>query len=217
MNAFGAIAHHNYLCMKIPAPEGVIMVHGDQDLAQQTELEADPPKHCVHTLEVNSGASTGASSGKWAPKAKPEGQLRRIPLRDASPEKIVALGAELQAEEHDVILGVLRSNADVFAWSPEDIPRVAKETIEHRLAVRSDAAPKKQKLRRMTSERLEAAKEEIAKLLKTRVIREVKHSEWLANPVLVQKSTGKWPMCVDFIDLNKVSPKDDSPCLALTN
>ena len=63
----------------------------------------------------------------------------------------------------------------------------------------------------MTAERLGAAKAEIAKLLKAGVIREVKHSEWLANPVLVQKSSGRWRMCVDFTDLNKASPKDDFP------
>ena len=63
----------------------------------------------------------------------------------------------------------------------------------------------------MSADRLEAAKKEVAKLLKAGVIREVKHSEWLANPVLVQKETGKWRMCVDFTDLNKACPKDDFP------
>ena len=43
----------------------------------------------------------------------------------------------------------------------------------------------------MSADRLEAAKKEIAKLLKAGVIREIKHSEWLANPVLIQKEMGK--------------------------
>lgn len=63
----------------------------------------------------------------------------------------------------------------------------------------------------MSTERLEAAKKEIGKLLKAEVICEIKHSEWLANPILVQKNTGKWRMCVDFTDLNKASPKDTFP------
>lgn len=90
----------------------------------------------------------------------------------------------------------------------EDIPKVAQETIEHRLTIKSDGSPKKQKLRRLSAEQLEATKKEIAKLLKAGVIQEIKHSEWLANPVLVQKNTGKWCMCVDFTNLNKASPKD---------
>ena len=37
------------------------------------------------------------------------------------------------------------------------------------------------------------------------------YPEWLANVVLVPKKDGKVRMCVDFRDLNKVSPKDDFP------
>ena len=32
LNKFGAIPHHAYLCVKIPAPSGVIIVQGNQDL-----------------------------------------------------------------------------------------------------------------------------------------------------------------------------------------
>ena len=35
--------------------------------------------------------------------------------------------------------------------------------------------------------------------------------EWLANVIPVPKKDGKVGMCVDFRDLNKVSPKDDFP------
>ena len=38
-------------------------------------------------------------------------------------------------------------------------------------------------------------------------IKEVFHHEWLANPVLVKKNSGKWRMCVDYTSLNKVCPK----------
>ena len=37
------------------------------------------------------------------------------------------------------------------------------------------------------------------------------YPEWLANVVLVKKANGKWRMCVDFTDLNKVCPKDSFP------
>ena len=53
--------------------------------------------------------------------------------------------------------------------------------------------------------------EEIAKLLVAGFIKEVYHPEWLANPVLVRKKSGKWRMCVDYIGLNKVCPKDPFP------
>ena len=42
-------------------------------------------------------------------------------------------------------------------------------------------------------------------------IREVYYLDWLANMVMVKKANGKWRMCVNFIDLNKVCPKDSYP------
>ena len=36
-------------------------------------------------------------------------------------------------------------------------------------------------------------------------------TEWLANTVVVKKKNGKWRVCVDFIDLNKVCSKNPYP------
>jgi len=42
-------------------------------------------------------------------------------------------------------------------------------------------------------------------------IREINYTTWLANIVLVQKTNGKWWMCIDYTDLNKACPKDVYP------
>ena len=42
-------------------------------------------------------------------------------------------------------------------------------------------------------------------------IKEVFYLEWLANIVVVKKNSGKWRVCVDFIDLNKACQKDPFP------
>nr|CAE03595.1 OSJNBa0087O24.18 [Oryza sativa Japonica Group] len=94
---------------------------------------------------------------------------------------------------------------------PSDMPGVLREVIEHKLMVRPDAKPVKQKLRRFAPDRKQAIREELDKLLKAGFIREVLHPEWLANPVMVRKANGKWRMCVDFTDLNKACPKDHFP------
>jgi hypothetical protein len=62
-----------------------------------------------------------------------------------------------------------------------------KELIEHCLKVDPKPTPKKQRLRRFTLDKREAIKKELAKLLVAGFIKEVYHSEWLANPVLVLK------------------------------
>jgi hypothetical protein len=52
---------------------------------------------------------------------------------------------------------------------------------------------------------------ELARLLAANFIKEVQHSDWLANLVLVKKKNGKWRMCVDYTVLNKACPKDPFP------
>ena len=42
-------------------------------------------------------------------------------------------------------------------------------------------------------------------------IKEVFFLEWLANIVVVKKKNGKWRVCVDFTDLNRLCPKDPFP------
>ena len=59
--------------------------------------------------------------------------------------------------------------------------------------------------------RRRAIGEEVAKLLATGSIKEVYHSDWLANPVLVKKKTRKWRMCIDYTGLNKACPKYHFP------
>nr|AAL91598.1 Putative gag-pol precursor [Oryza sativa Japonica Group] len=87
------------------------------------------------------------------------------------------------------------------------MPGVPREVIEHKLMVRPDAKPVKQKLQRFALDRKQAIREELDKLLKAGFIREVLHPKWLANPVMVRKANEKWRMCVDFTDLNKACPK----------
>ena len=66
-------------------------------------------------------------------------------------------------------------------------------------------------MRKMSTERAEAAKAEVQRLLDAGVIRPVQYPEWLANVVMVRKKNGKWWMCVDFIELNKHCQKDPYP------
>ncbi|GFY99208.1 hypothetical protein Acr_13g0006090 [Actinidia rufa] len=57
-------------------------------------------------------------------------------------------------------------------------------------------------------ERLNIIEKEMAKLIKTSVIRESHYPNWLANVVVAPKKGKKWRVCVDFTDLNKACPKD---------
>jgi hypothetical protein len=89
------------------------------------------------------------------------------------------------------------------------MPGVPRNLIEHSLNVDPKATPKRQHFRRFADDRRDAIKKELAKLLAASFIREVFHSECLANPVLVcKKNSNEWRMCVNYTDLNKHCPKD---------
>ena len=71
------------------------------------------------------------------------------------------------------------------------MPGISWEVAEHALCLVSSSKPAKQHLCCFDDERRRAIGEEIAKLLAAEFIREVFHSDWLANPVLVKKKTRK--------------------------
>jgi hypothetical protein len=89
-----------------------------------------------------------------------------------------------------VLVDFLHANAEVFAWSPSDMPGIPRDVAEHSLDIRAGARPVKQPLRRFDEEKRRAIGEEIHKLMAAGFIKEVFHPEWLANPVLVKRKVG---------------------------
>ena len=71
------------------------------------------------------------------------------------------------------------------------MPGIPREVAEHALDIRARSRPARQRLRRFDEEKRRAIGKEIAKLLAAGFIKEVYHPEWLANPVLIQKKSGK--------------------------
>lgn len=56
-------------------------------------------------------------------------------------------------EEAENILEVLKKNIDIFAWGSDEVGGVSTDLIMHHLAVKPDAKPRKQKLRKMSADR----------------------------------------------------------------
>ena len=78
-----------------------------------------------------------------------------------------------------------KANIDVFAWSTYNVPSSKKH--------------------------VEVVRVEVNKLKQVGAIKEIFYPKWLANTMVIKKNNGKWRVCVDFIDLNKVRPKDPFP------
>jgi hypothetical protein len=74
-----------------------------------------------------------------------------------------------------VLTNFLRDSADIFAWSPSDMPGVPRELAEHTLEVNKTARPIMQKLPRFAKDRKQAIEVEVCKLLAAGFIGECKH------------------------------------------
>ena len=109
------------------------------------------------------------------------------------------------------LIDLLQDYNDVFAWSYQNMPGLDTDIMVHRLPLREECTPVKQKLRRVKLEMLLKIKEEVKKQLDAGFLEVSKYPQWVANVVLVLKKDGKVRMCVDYQDLNKVSPKDNFP------
>jgi hypothetical protein len=107
-------------------------------------------------------------------------------------EQKLLLGSQLSDEQERTLLRFLFNNKDVFAWSANDLCGVNRDVIEHSLNVDPSIKPRKQKLRKMSDDKAEGARNEVKRLLSAGVIIEVTYLEWLANTVMVKKANGKW-------------------------
>jgi hypothetical protein len=59
-----------------------------------------------------------------------------------------------------VLVDFLRANADIFAWSPSDMPGIPREVAEHSLDILPHSRAVQQRLRRFDEERRRAIEAE---------------------------------------------------------
>jgi hypothetical protein len=114
-------------------------------------------------------------------------------------------------QDEEKLISCLYRNKDLFAWSALDLVEVSRTVIEHSLSIDPSVRPKKQRLRKISDEKMEAAKAEVHCLLEAIFIEPIAYPTWLANVVMVQKKNCKSRMCIDFTSLNKACPKDNFP------
>ncbi|CAA0833865.1 Unknown protein, partial [Striga hermonthica] len=126
-------------------------------------------------------------------------------------DALLQIGSRLPEPLKTELIKFLRENADVFAWTHEDMVGIDPKVACHRLQVDPTVKPVVQKRRKLGPDRQQALEEEVVKLKDNEYIREVRYPTWVANPVLVKKSNGAWRLCIEFSDLNKACPKDSYP------
>jgi hypothetical protein len=207
LNAFEAIHHLAYVCMKIPSEQGPIAIHGSQEAARRAEGSWTDSK-AIHNID---GAEACQQYKHKREKAASTDRPKPMLLCEDIADQRVLLGPQLSDEQEKTLIRFLFNNKDVFAWTANDLCGVNRDVIEHSLNMDPSFRSRKQRLQTMSGDKAEGAQNEVKRLLSAGVIREVTYPEWLANTVMVKKANGKWRMCIDFTDLNKACPKDEFP------
>lgn len=73
----------------------------------------------------------------------------------------MTVSALLDNETEGRLIQFLKEYSDTFAWSTEDLRGMDRKLIKHSLNISSSFTPIKQKLRKISEERKQAAKEEV--------------------------------------------------------
>jgi hypothetical protein len=125
LNAFEAILHPAYLCMKISSDQGPIVVHGSQEAARRAEGNWTDSKaiHNIDEVEAHQQYKHKRDKAASADQPKP------MHLCEDIAEQKVLLGSQLSNEQEKTLLKFLSNNKDVFAWSANDIRGVNRVVI----------------------------------------------------------------------------------------
>ncbi|XP_074346943.1 uncharacterized protein LOC141685756 [Apium graveolens] len=175
----------NITSPKGPASNQVTVVEKANQVPNQassTMQETKESEQVNFYLKKNSEAQIHQMvSNKEQAKIEAEVETEEVQIDESSPNKKVKVGSGLEESFKERLASMLREYKDVFK--------------------RRNFAPERQK----------AIDEEVEKLLKAGIIKEIKYPEWLANIVMVKKSNDKWKICVDYTDLNDACPQDPYP------
>jgi hypothetical protein len=168
INKFEAAIHGLYLCMKIPGPQGVITVYGNQQTTRNIGRDLVPGQrniHCLTTQRQVSEATRPTTDEKVKAQLQSNDGTKTVPLNPATPKLTVVISEDLISQDEEKLISCLSRNKDVFAWSALNLFGVSRTVIEHSLGIYPSVRPKKQRLRKMSDEKTEAAKAEVHHLL----------------------------------------------------
>jgi hypothetical protein len=123
----------------------------------------------------------------------------------------VFVRADCSPKEIQIYTDIFKEFCDIFAWSYEEMPGIDPKIVEHEITTYPNAKPIRQKIHPVNPRKVVAIKSEVEKLLKAGFIYPIHLTQWVSNPVPVDKKKGMIHVCTDFCDLNKACTKDNYP------
>ena len=119
-----------YLCMKMPALHGTIIVHDSQKDARNIERAIYKSQRNINSVEAT---KTNSPKPLDTPKGKTDlmdqEEIKIVPLEDVVPDRKDTIGGNLSKEEEAELIETLAKNKDVFAWSASNLKGVSRDII----------------------------------------------------------------------------------------
>jgi hypothetical protein len=104
--------------------------------------------------------------------------------------KFIKLSSNLSREQRAKYTELLKEFVDVFAWTYKYLKTYDTSVIEHKIPLKEEAKPFRQKLIQINPMLLPIMEREVKKLLDAQIIVPLRYSEWVANLVPVRKKSG---------------------------
>ena len=101
--------------------------------------------------------------------------------------RIVNISKALSVEQRERYIKLLKEYVDIFAWSYEDLKTYDTSIIQHKVPLKPNVKPFRQKMRRINPALFPVIEKEVKKLLDAKIIVPIRYSSWVGNLVPVKK------------------------------
>lgn len=144
-------------------------------------------------------------------KMQAQDPLEEVDFGESTERKPTYISAKIDPSMKKNLVELLKEYKDCFAWDYNEMSGLSRNMVELKLPIWPRNKPVKQLARTFAPEVMSKIKEEIERLLKIKFISTTRYVEWLANIVPVIKKNVTLRVCIDFKELNNVTPKDEYP------
>jgi len=131
LNSWKAVTSTYHLMIKFPTEYGVGELRGNQVAAREcyiAMMEMDDHLQAINVEEYRMATELVE-------------KLKEILLNDSKLNRTTKIGTLANPAPHQALTAFLRSNRDVFAWNPEDMPGIYPSVMVHRLNVSPSFPP----------------------------------------------------------------------------
>ncbi|RDX62696.1 putative mitochondrial protein, partial [Mucuna pruriens] len=198
------------------------------DFRDKEEEEAETNSTNLEEAETDSNIQEEVetdSNNLEAAKTDSKNHLKYAYLDDHQHFPIIVAN-NLNQEQEENLLSVLRKHKNAIGWTLADLPRINPSICMHKILLEEEAQPIRQQQRKLNPTILDVVKKEVTRLLATEIIYPILDSQWVSPVQVVPKKSkmivmknrhdemvptriqNSWRVCIDYRKLNQTTCKD---------